>query len=422
MKKLSTFNIYLESGKELIIYNTLTGGVLSLEEKYKHIYQEKKPEEFPQDLTENLELGGMIVDKNLDEVKYLQVLNNQKRFHSGSLGLTIAPTLDCNFACTYCYEKGHRYNRMSEKTKKEVISFLDKQMENRSTLAIDWYGGEPLLEIELIEDISKHIISKKYFFQAQMVTNGYLLNKDIAQRLKNINISQIQVTIDGPREVHNARRVMNTKNNEGTFDQILLNVTNSCEIVPIVIRVNVDKNNIDLIDGLLDTLDEYGLRNKVGVYLAPVDNINDSCNPEYCFSYDEFSEEQLLFYKRNFKRGYFFVNIPHCNLGMCGAVSDSCFVIDPIGDMYKCWDDIGNKKLKIGSINSDESINLPELVNWLGYTCFDEECNNCKFLPICMGGCPNKAMKNGTKDCHYLKFCCEDHIKLLKETNIWQKN
>lgn len=72
-------------------------------------------------------------------------------------------------------------------------------------------------------------------------------------------------------------------------------------------------------------------------------------NPQ-CFSDKEFSEEEFNFYIEALKRGFNLINIPGQNLGICGAISLNNYVIDPLGDLYKCWNEIGRKEKAVGNV------------------------------------------------------------------------
>lgn len=152
--KLSKFNTIFPQEDGIIIYNSLSGGVLKLNSKYeKQYYAIKSPkhEMVEKELIDNLLRANMIVDFKLDEVSLLRTINLISRYKDSSLSLTIAPTLECNFACPYCYEKGRRYNRMNKEVQNALVEFVKVKLRNKSALGICWYGGEPLMAIDIKE-------------------------------------------------------------------------------------------------------------------------------------------------------------------------------------------------------------------------------------------------------------------------------
>jgi uncharacterized protein len=417
--KLSNYNIidWCEDG--VTIYNTYSGGVLGLNaeytEKFKKLTENEEFEYDPEDdLSQGLLNGNMIIDSNIDEAEAIIVQNKLARFGNESASYTIAPTLECNFRCPYCYENGKRYNTMDERVLNETINFINKTSENKSKVSVVWYGGEPLLRLDLIEKITNGIKNIKNY-QAQIVTNGYYLTEERAIKLKELNVKYAQVTIDGPPEIHNKRRCL--PNGEDTFFVILKNLQKAADHLFINIRVNVDKTNMKLADRVLDYLEEYGLSGKVGLYLAPVDQVNDSCTAPNCYKDEEFAVEQTKFARRNLSRGFNFIDLPNFNPSICGAVSADCYIIDPLGDIYKCWDHIGYAEEKVGSIFDTENTVLnANYLKWLGYDpIFYKDCHDCKVLPICMGGCPYKNLKGGKMSCDASKFNAMEMMKLLAE-------
>ena len=101
---------------------------------------------------------------------------------------------------------------MSAKAKlnllEDTISFV-KLFKNTKFLRVTWYGGEPLLQFEYIEKLSHRLMNMFENYNAHMITNAYLLDKAKSQKLKELKISAIQVTIDGLEKVHNERRLIN---------------------------------------------------------------------------------------------------------------------------------------------------------------------------------------------------------------------
>ncbi|MFA5603195.1 MAG: radical SAM protein [Bacilli bacterium] len=252
--KLSRFNVIKKEADSIYIYNTLTSSVLRLNNEYsKQFYKALDNGDFNNieaDLKDNLIEGQMVVEDDLSELDYIIMLHNISRFSNNSINYTIAPTMKCNFRCTYCYEKGRNYGTMDKNVISNVKSLITSNANNHSYLHITWYGGEPLVAFDIIEELShtaKIAFGDKYM--ASMVTNGYLLTEDVAMKLSSLNIKTLQVTIDGPPDIHNKRRCLPDKSD--TFFVILSNIKNAIRInskLNITVRVNIDKDNIARID------------------------------------------------------------------------------------------------------------------------------------------------------------------------------
>ena len=150
--------------------------------------------------------------------------------------------MECNFACSYCYEKNNKDSKtgkMSSSIQKALLEFIYKRALHCEKLEIVWYGGEPLLCQDVIESLSASIISfcntNNIIYDASIITNGYLLNKHSSDFLKKNKIEMLQVTIDGNEQIHNKRRPL--KNGTQTYFTIVKNILplqNDFHIVVIV--------------------------------------------------------------------------------------------------------------------------------------------------------------------------------------------
>ena len=275
--KLSRYNIEKKEDKSCLIYNTVTSAILELDTDYEKSYYEMKEGKkcSKPDLESALLEGGMLVEDDKDEFAELLIRNKIERFADSNLTLTIAPTMACNFCCPYCYEKGREYITMSETVQDQLTSQLKEKYQHIHELTVSWYGGEPLLAIETIEKLTKKIKSVLPLgckYNADMVTNGYKLTRRVAEKLKDMDIHYIQVTLDGSKQAHDSRRILH--NHQPTFEHILDNIRECADILNISIRINVDKTNINEATEIFDWLERYGLKGRVGYYLAPVDDIN----------------------------------------------------------------------------------------------------------------------------------------------------
>lgn len=157
------------------------------------------------------------------------------RYDMSSIGFTIAPTMDCNMCCPYCYEqKCDSY--MSEETQNAVVDFIKVHLDafpNAKVLNIAWYGGEPLMYKEAIYNISEKLINicdtHKVSYHAEIITNGVLLDIETAKKLsKDCRVSRAQVTVDGLGDYHNKKRIL--KNGEDSYSIIIKNLeaANNC--------------------------------------------------------------------------------------------------------------------------------------------------------------------------------------------------
>lgn len=422
--KLSKYNLTEDVEDGLVVFNTASGGILKLNERYGNQYRkmEKNDWRVEEGLVSQLKYGGMLIEDEVDEKAKLDVISHAARYSSNTLHLTIAPTLACNFRCPYCYEKGRRQSGMNAEVEEDLIEFIRERAVGLSELSVCWYGGEPLLRIGQIRRLTgriKEVISEQCSYHATIVTNGYLLSDEVASELVDLDVRSAQVTLDGSRAEHDRRRI--PREGVPTFDVILNNIEKCCQNLQITIRANVDKTNISSADELLDEIERRSLKGSVSFYLAPVDNVNGTClSDSSCFSMKSYSKEEVVFYRKAIERGFSVSLFNRGNPSICGAVSKNAYVVDPMGALYKCWDEVGDGSKAVGSVKEGPMLNNA-MIRWLSYEPDDEECSTCFAYPVCMGGCPHHTLNGDGKRCSSLRYNVDQRLSLLDRACIQAK-
>ncbi len=430
--KTSKYNFFWEeeNGKK-VAFNSMTCGLAEVNDDFFKILENIESLDIDtlnqeqKELIENMKLGNFIVDKKLDELKYLKFRHFQGKFSGGGLGLTIAPTLDCNFGCEYCYENRDT-GSISDEVKENIYKFAEENLKVMSSLDVTWYGGEPLICMNIIEEMSKRLmeIAEKYDrkYSAFMVTNGYLLNEKVIAKLKELKVNGIQITIDGPPEIHNNRRMLRYGKERNTFDKIVKNmILASKSGLRIALRVNIDKLNVDSVMELFDILEEKEIK-RINVAFGHVTAYTDACQSVAgsCLTTEEYAHSNLEFQRILNERGFNLTGYPYypgIKGNYCCADNSTSFVIDPKGYMHKCWNTIGKNDQAVGNIinykDAPTNTMLVNNVKWMTWNPFDfEECLACKILPICMGGCPYNGLENGNQpNCEKWKYNLEEVLK-----------
>lgn len=408
---------YSEGSNQIIFYNSRTNALALIENEKYEAYQafcESGAPIMDDDLVRNLTYGGFLVNSEVEELDLIRYSLLQSRFRGNHLGLTIAPTSDCNFRCIYCYEKDClRPSTMTEEVQQAVIDYAKRMAPTISDLHISWYGGEPLLALDIIERLTREIYEiceeNKISYSASIVTNGYLLKPEVAKKLGELHISSIQITLDGSKEQHDQRRPL--KGGQPTFDRIISNLKEAKNDLPCraTIRVNVDKQNVSQVDEVLSILSENGLDDVTSVYLGMVENSNGSYQDSKCFCVEEFSAVDYDFKARNSMNGTW--SYPRLVHNVCAADSVSGVVIDSDGAVYKCWNDIGVKEKAVGDLLNSAAGSQQIALDYLLYDpTQDQECKNCKYLPICMGGCPHRRQFAPELRCTTYKYTIDKYI------------
>jgi len=330
-------------------------------------------------------------------------------FDSTRLGLTICPTLKCNFRCPYCFEHTQGDPMlMSPQTIDRLVEFIKGYRDVRH-LSLAWYGGEPLIGFDVICKVTERLKSLDLTFGgAALITNGYFMDQRKCDLFNDLEIHSVQVTLDGPEEMHDTRRFLT--GGGPSFQRILANLDTllnstfkgSCDI-----RVNTDRQNVGTFQELRDTLLERFKDKNICIYAARVTPAHD-----YDRSLILNLEEWTDFNRRVFQSSGF-VPIsnfyPSINLdSVCVGTAHNRFVVGPRGELYKCWEDVGQPARVIGDVHRADPITNPELraqysVGTDAYS--DPECLECSVLPICGGGCANKRLRTKYFDEPGLEYC-----------------
>ena len=348
----SNYNIVLESPYGRFIYNTYTNNLMEMNASLISCIDEIKGGDFSS-LSEDeilvLKNNMVLVDDDTNIYRSIKLQRLMSRLDINYLTLTIAPTTACNFKCVYCYESGITPSsaKVQSNLLEDTISFV-KMFKNTKCLRVTWYGGEPLLQFEYIEKLSHRLMPLFDNYNAHMITNAYLLDKAKSQKLKDLKISAIQVTVDGLEKVHNRRRPH--KQNNDSFQRIVHNLDDLLSVYPeisIGFRVNIDKSNQSEYPHIYSFLKErYGKYN-INIHPGYVTDYFSEKPNGCCFKEDEVNKFVLEQYDHH--------NIPislypHPMFGECSVRHITSFVIGPEGELYKCWNDIGIKVKSIGTV------------------------------------------------------------------------
>lgn len=164
------------------------------------------------------------------------------------LQLIVMPTEACNFRCVYCYQK-FAYGKMEASVVKGIKNLLSLRAATLRNLTLSWFGGEPLLANDVIEDILEYTKAlmrhnPKLHLFSDITTNGYRLSRQLFERLLNLGVSLYQIPLDGPPEWHDKKRVLIS--GRGTFQTIWNNLLAMREVkkdFTIMMRLHVDREN-----------------------------------------------------------------------------------------------------------------------------------------------------------------------------------
>jgi uncharacterized protein len=346
-----------------------------------------------QELLTQLEYGKFVFPDRFDELEFMKLQHYQARYDNRGLGLVIAPTMACNMACTYCFE-GNKHGRMKPEVIEALLEFVGKLAKPLDHLSITWYGGEPLLAMDIIEDLTESFRDlageNRFTYGAGIITNGSLLNSEMVDRLVAAGVDQAQVTVDGPSHIHDTKRPL--KNGKSSFATILENITYAISKMGVALRVSVDKDMArEDVRLLLRELESAGLKNRVGIYFGYIEPATTACAniADNCYDKAGFARIEADFTALLLEEGYDVHKIPTPFPAICVAQQLTSHVIDPDGDMYRCFNYVGDKTKSVGNVREPLNVQNPEFVRLFKFVPFENEhCRSCDVLPLCMGGCP----------------------------------
>jgi uncharacterized protein len=314
---------------------------------------------------------------------------------------------DCNMACKYCFgDKGAfegERSLLSLETGKKAIDFLLTQSGARKNLELDFFGGEPLMNFEVVKELVAYgrEAEKSYGknIRFTITTNGLLLDDEIGNYI-NENMVNVILSIDGRPAVNDNMRV--TVNGKGTYDIILKNYLNFVKKRKgtYYTRGTFTKENLDFAEDVKHLVD-------LGFKMVSVEPVVTESSKSYalqdedidtiCKEYDRLTDLYLDYYNKGKEFTFFHFNIEleqgPCVIKRvtgCGAGTEYV-AVSPEGDIYPCHQFVGNPDFKLGNVNDDHFTNkLYDKFN-RAHIYRKEKCKECWAKFYCSGGCHANA-------------------------------
>ncbi len=401
--KESRYNIWVEREGASYVYNGMSGALLRVNREDHRALEGFLAGDDESGcrpaLVAELAKGRMVISDDFDELKALAGLYRLSRYDTSAFGLTIVTSLGCNFDCPYCFEAKHP-SIMDEEVQAALIQILDDQLPTIRRFHVSWFGGEPLVGKRPLLALSDVFIERcdanGVEYGAGITTNGYLLDERTCVELEERRVAHAQVSLDGPPEVHNRMRPL--ANGHGTFWPIVENLHHAVEHLSISIRMNVDSQNFGRAEELLQILAAEGLSGRLSVNIGHLVGIDDgapSPSATYqprCFTTPEYAQAETEFEALAARYGFSSPSVPSPVATPCTAVRANDLIVGSKGELYKCWESVGNDLHVIGHVTDYRNPN-GRMQRWMKYDPFaNAECQACIALPVCMGGCAHHGM------------------------------
>ena len=432
----SMFNVQVPvaNGKEVFLMNTFSDaqilasrdvtGLLDRVSRGDDTFNDEERETFDT-LLEN----GFIVGSRDEERAAVDKYFRELREDTEQLRVTVLTTLQCNFACDYCFQGDHGdHNKFADKMSLEaagkVVAWIEKRLDEirPEKFVLTLFGGEPLLNLP----VAYYLAEQCYALCAargvnqgiSIITNGLLLTPDVVNRLNPYGLYGVKITLDGERETHNRMRPL--RGGQGTFDKIVENVRRVAHLVPITIGGNFDESSVDSYPALLDFLREQDFADKiVKINFKPVIKsfaeatpkgmipltvvgaagkpLNGTCmtsagagaskkGTSVCDSCHFVDEKMSYLRSETRKRG--FPTPDGVHMGPCEIHRRHAHTIGPDGSLYACPGFTGAATESTGHIDGrDDTWRHAAAERFERLSPLKEECGDCSFIPVCGGGC-----------------------------------
>lgn len=417
----SKYNVYYNNDNGLVVYNTLNKKIINIP---TGVVDVEAPEKMSP-IIKNLLKDFMVKDAET-ESRRTKYLMNSMIYQNVRLNITLMMTMKCNFQCVYCFEswlgEEEKKKELDEKQFVEWVKHIVKKYHIRQ-VDLCFHGGEPMLEIRKINEISKQLQAffdnNNIFYLFTAVTNGYLINARNAELLREAKVKVVQITVDGVGEVHDNRRML--KNGAGTFDVIMDNIKN-LEGIKCYINIVYDSRNKDNVKDLIDYFDNNNMHDKIDLIVIgstkPIKIGNNIIEED--LSEKEEGDIRISLLKYIIDKGF---KVPHdLEYQLCTLKQKSSFVINSQGKVYKCISGVGNKYFEL--CDFDEKIDPFEMQADILEGNNDKGCEECKYMPVCNKFCQYEAVvkNSNNKVCKkaYWDNYMPQYLEMIKDKRYEQ--
>lgn len=280
------------------------------------------------------------------------------------LQLILMPTEACNFRCVYCYES-FALKRMKPEVVAGVKALLTRRAPGLRSLVLSWFGGEPTLALDVIDDVMTHAkaLERRHpelRVDSDITTNGYLLTESVARRLLDQGVRDYQISLDGPKQHHDRKRVR--PGGASTFDRIWGNLVGMKRLsgsFRVTIRLHVDRETADSIPAFLEQIaGEFAGDDRFDLYVRPIARLggaNDETLP--VLSKDEASSVVDGLRQSAARLG---IRLAGANSGepICYAAHANSFLVRADGRLNKCTVALDLPTNQVGLIREDGTLEL----------------------------------------------------------------
>ena len=362
-----------------------------------------------------LKENEFIATKKSIEIKRNEIAKEEP----GKLHLILLPAGEaCNLDCIYCYEDHSDKSRMDKDTAAAIARLAEKQQ--AKMLEIEYFGGEPLLNIRFMEELREKLEEKNIKFQASITTNGTLLTDFNLEKLYLSGVRSIQITLDGPKRIHNKLRKSKSASVdsfEACCNAIRTLAKSEFHDINVVLRTNLNLESIEEenLEGLISTIKDIVPNSDrrflifpkpIGDYLGANLKKNLIATESYC-KQGSASKVIEIVEKRLIAEGYALADaflLTKKGGYSCYAGKINSLVITPDLKLRKCTVALDDPINIVGSLSKDGEIKFSKNIEIWTKDYSDNNCSSCFAQNTCQGNsCPLVNIKNNSKQCPPIK-------------------
>lgn len=380
------------------IEQPMESAVNSLKERYskddiEEVYAELK----------QLEQQGQL---NSADTYREQVLNEVKEVHTKALCLNIAH--DCNIRCGYCFASTGDYHGgrklMPLEVAKGAIDFLLETSGSRKRLEVDFFGGEPLMNFDVIKETVKYGRERQREYNKRIgftiTTNGTLLDAEAADFF-NENMDNVVVSIDGRKTVNDKMRKF--PDGRGTFDEILPKIKEFVDArgdKSYYIRGTFTANNLDFSEDVVFLADQGFKEISIEPVVAEDKKayaLKEEHLPYIYEQYEKLAEKYIQYQEqgKGFRYYHFLMDLDggpcvYKRVSSCGSGVEY-FAVTPDGELYPCHQFVGREEFLMGNIQDGVTNKKLQKEFDQNTVYHKEKCTDCWAKFYCSGGCQANA-------------------------------
>lgn len=399
--KQSYYTFTFAIGADILLYNAMSGALAKLS---KEAWEARETDV---SVSDTLKKQGFFVDEDVDELALCKFKYYQGMFAHKDFVVMIAPTMQCNFDCPYCFEGEYKRAGLMDDTVEDALVAV-MTAHKKKKIHITWYGGEPLLGFKRMLSISHRLAKEAVDYESHILTNGSLLSEEKIAQLDILHLNTVQISMDGVASDHDKRRCY--KNGTPSFQHIIANLSLLLERTDVKVNVKValDKQNAGGYDELKAFLSErFSSYMKSGQLYVSCSHVLDKTGFDacgLCYTREELFQNGISCLEAGRENPWFSL-VPQ-PARACMFRQPFSLNVDSEGYMYHCMEQFGNPRYRIGNIKN-KFVNFSRLAQGMfAKDPFDDpECRNCKVLPLCGGGCPMDRLKYTGTDRKEPDYC-----------------